>query len=116
MHKVKKFLHVENYKIIIEFDDGKLKIIDLKDEIWGPIFEPLKDLEYFKKAKVKGGTLVWPNEADFCPDVLYKIGKNIPEQKNQLNPKSRKSRTTKKTQFKYQAAAKAKKLSKKAKN
>lgn len=75
MHKVKKILYVEDYKVILEFEDGKLKIVDLKSEIWGPVFEPLKDIEYFKQAEVKGGTLVWPNETDFCPDVLYKIGK-----------------------------------------
>lgn len=75
MHKIKKSLHVEDYKVILEFEDGKLKIVYLKSEIWGPVFEPLKDIEYFKQVEVKDGTLVWPNEADFCPDLLYKIGK-----------------------------------------
>lgn len=37
----------------------------------------LKDLEYFKKVKGDGHTIVWPNEVDFCPDLLYKIGENV---------------------------------------
>jgi hypothetical protein len=77
MHTIKRSFYLNDYKILLQFDDKKFKVVDLEKEIWGPIFEPLKDLNYFKKVKTKGGTLVWPNEADFCPDVLYKIGKEI---------------------------------------
>jgi type II secretory pathway component PulC len=77
MHFVKRSFYLKDYKILLEFDDQKLKIVDLEEEIWGPVFEPLKDPDYFKKVKVKEGTIVWPNEADFCPDMLYKMGKEI---------------------------------------
>ncbi len=73
MHTVKRSFYLKDYKLLLEFDDKKMKIVDLGPEIWGSVFEPLKNLNYFKKVKVKEGTITWPNEADFCPDVLYKI-------------------------------------------
>lgn len=77
MHTVKRSFYLDEYRVLLQFDDGKFKIVDLKNEIWGPVFEPLKEISYFKKVKTKGGTIVWPNEADFCPDALYKMGKEI---------------------------------------
>lgn len=91
MHSVKRSFYLNDYKILLQFDDEKFKIVDLESEIWGPVFEPLKDIDYFRKVKAKGGTIVWPNEADFCPDVLYKMGKEI---KNLKQPRSQSKRRT----------------------
>lgn len=91
MHTIKRSFYLRNYEILLVFDDEKVKIVDLENEIWGPVFQPLKDVEYFKKVKVKGGTIAWPNDADFCPDVLYMMGKEIPPQKkiSQRNKKAK---------------------------
>ncbi len=63
-----------DYKIWIRFSDGVQGVIDLKEELWGEIFEPLKDLKEFSKFIVSTdlNTLVWPNGADFAPEFLYK--------------------------------------------
>jgi len=58
----------------IGFDDGTVREIDLEAELWGPVFEPLRaDPQLFRQVRVDDelGTIVWPNGADFDPDVLY---------------------------------------------
>ena len=62
------------YSIGLRFSDGTEGEVDLKDELWGPVFEPLKDLETFKRFRVHPDlhTIVWENEADFSPEFLYR--------------------------------------------
>lgn len=79
------FLHVTNvlylkdYQLRLEFNDGKVKDLDLKDELYGEIFEPLKDMEFFKTVYVNTatGTIEWPNGADFAPEFLYETGQEV---------------------------------------
>lgn len=77
MHHVKKAKYLEDYKILLTFEDKKMKIVDFKkalEDFKGPIFRPLKDIEYFKNFRLSIGTVTWPNEADVSPDYLYEKG------------------------------------------
>jgi len=67
--------YLKDYKIWIKFNDGLEGIIDLENELWGEMFEPLKDKNLFKKVKLNKelGTIVWENGADFAPEFLYKL-------------------------------------------
>ncbi len=76
MHLVKRINGIEGYKINLTFNDRKTKVVDLEPYLDKGVFLPLRNPDYFKRVKISGNTLVWPNEADFCPDVLYEIGKN----------------------------------------
>jgi hypothetical protein len=51
----------------------------------GRIFEPLHDPTYFKRVTVDpvGGTVVWPNGADFAPEALYGLTEEAEETKQQ---------------------------------
>lgn len=72
--KLKKVKYVEEYRIYLEFEDGVCGEIDLKGELTGEIFEPLKDKSFFKKFKLNSelNTITWPNGADLAPEFLYK--------------------------------------------
>lgn len=68
----------ENYKIYFEFKDGKKGIVNLEDYLWGPVFEPLKSIETFKKFKlnISSHTIEWENGADIAPETLYQSANN----------------------------------------
>ena len=59
------------YRILVTFNDGSEKTIDFLGWLEGPIFEPLKELAYFQRFFIDGGTIAWPNGADIAPETLY---------------------------------------------
>jgi len=52
------------FRIQLTFNDNLEGTLDLQRWLEGPIFEPLKDRNYFQQFFVDGGTVVWPNGAD----------------------------------------------------
>jgi hypothetical protein len=65
--------YVAGYVIRLKFRDGTAGEIDLGPELWGEVFEPLRDLEFFRQFRIhpEFHTLVWPNDADFAPEFLH---------------------------------------------
>ena len=68
--------HLSAYTLLLTFENGEKRKVDLQDRLIGPIFEPLKNIDYFKQVFVDKelGTIAWPNGADKAPDTLYTIG------------------------------------------
>ena len=62
--------YINDYKVWLAFNDGTEGEIDLSHELYGEIFEPLKDKSFFKSFKLEGHTLSWENGADFAPKFL----------------------------------------------
>jgi len=72
---VTKVKVVGSHSLVLTFDNGVQKQVNLRQELYGPIFEPLRDPSYFAKAYVDpdSRTVAWPNGADFAPDFLYQL-------------------------------------------
>ncbi len=72
--KVVEVKPLDGYRLWIRFDDGTAGIVELAAELWGPMFEPLKDTAFFAKAAVDPEleTVTWPNGADLAPEFLYR--------------------------------------------
>jgi hypothetical protein len=77
MRKIAKIPRVTAVEVVpphglrLTFDDGLMRDVDLADELWGPMFEPLKDPAFFAQVSVDHGTVVWPNGVDLDPLVLH---------------------------------------------
>lgn len=77
------FLHVEHveyiedYRLRIRFNNGIEKEVDLSSELYGEVFEPLKNINAFRQVYINSNTntIEWKNGADFAPEFLFEIGK-----------------------------------------
>jgi hypothetical protein len=71
--RVAEARYVQDYTIHLRFTDGAEGDVDLRDELYGEIFEPLKDRAFFQQFSVhpEFHTLTWPNGADIAPEFLY---------------------------------------------
>ncbi|MGB4061241.1 MAG: DUF2442 domain-containing protein [Burkholderiaceae bacterium] len=75
------FLHtthvkaLPNHRLQLHFSNGAAGIVDLSQELWGSVFEPLKDESLFATARQCEvmGTVVWANGADFAPEFLLDL-------------------------------------------
>ena len=62
--------YVRDYVVWLKFSDGAAGEVDLSAELYGPVFDPLQDIEQFKRFSISLHTLAWPNGADFAPEFL----------------------------------------------
>ena len=65
--------YVEDHRVWLAFEDGRQGEVDLKDELWGEVFEPLMSLQKFEKVRLNPelNTICWDTGADFAPEFLY---------------------------------------------
>ena len=71
--RIREAKYQGDYRVWVKFDDGVEGEIDLESELWGDMFEPLKEKGLFAKLTLDEElrTIVWPNGADFAPEFLY---------------------------------------------
>lgn len=64
--------YVTAYTVWLRFGDGMEGEVDLLSELHGEVFEPLRDVQYFRAFQLHPElrTLVWSNGADFAPEFL----------------------------------------------
>ena len=71
---------MDDYKLLVVFENNEKKIFNVKPYIKGEWFGELNDVNYFKQVKIDPllhDTVVWPNEQDIAPHELYELGHPI---------------------------------------
>jgi hypothetical protein len=70
--RVRSVTPLDSFRVLVVFDNGSEREIDLEPYLHGPVFDPIRsDPRMFSSMKIEGGTIAWPNGADIDPDVLY---------------------------------------------
>ena len=72
--EVSKASYLGDYRILLTFNNDETKVVDLQNELNGIVYEPLRQLDYFKNFQIKYNTIEWENGADYAPEYLYEIG------------------------------------------
>jgi hypothetical protein len=62
-----------DYKVWLEFNDGRKGVVDLADELHGEELEPLRDRDRFSEFYLDYGlaSIAWLDGQDFTPEFLY---------------------------------------------
>ncbi len=70
---------LDAYRLRVVFNDGAVRDVDCSFLLRGTLGEPLRDPEYFRKARVdeEARTVVWPNGLDPAPELLYDAGEAV---------------------------------------
>ena len=69
--RIREARPIGNYRIELTLTDGRVVERDLGPMLAGPVFTEIRNDEArFMEVRVESGTLVWPNGADLCPDVV----------------------------------------------
>ena len=79
MNKVVSVKPHDDYSLELTFNDGSLKLFDVRPYLDYEVFRELKDLDYFRQVKVAFGTVNWPHEQDISPETLCLEGAPVAE-------------------------------------
>ena len=74
-------LHIEHvavpapFHLTLRFDDGEERTVDVEPLLNGPVFETLRNPDYFALVSIDPicKTVTWPNGADFAPEALRSL-------------------------------------------
>ena len=68
--RIRKAEPLDGYRLRLVLTDGHKVEREVRGLLTGPVFEPVLDEDVFRRLRVRDGTVVWPNGADLCADVL----------------------------------------------
>jgi hypothetical protein len=71
---VKDVKTIDDYKLILTFEDDSVRIFDMKPLSRKGVFKELKDEKLFKTVKVSFDSIEWANGIDVDPETLYEDG------------------------------------------
>ena len=79
MNRIKEVKALEDYQILVVYENGEKRIKDMKQYLDKGVFKKLKDKEFFKTVKVSYGTVSWGENIDLCADSIYESSKEYNE-------------------------------------
>lgn len=62
---------LENYELLVTFQNGEKKIFDMKPMLSLPLYSSLKNPAFFSTVKADGMCIYWNEDIDLCPDRVY---------------------------------------------
>lgn len=68
---VKDVKPIDDYKLLLTFDDESIKLFDMKPFLDKGVFKDLQDESLFKTVRVSFDSIEWSNGADVDPETLY---------------------------------------------
>lgn len=69
---IKSVRALDNFMLLLEFNNEEKRVFDVKPLLDKPVFQPLKDKALFDKVHIiYDYTISWNDEIDMCPDSLY---------------------------------------------
>lgn len=77
MRKIVDVEVLEDYELLLTFDNNVKKIKDMKPYLEKGVFRKLKDEDVFNKVKISFGTISWENDIDMCADSLYETSEEV---------------------------------------
>lgn len=82
LYRVTDFKLLDNYMLLVRFDDDTEQVIDFEPVLYGEMWGPLRDRAFFAQVSIDpvAHTLTWPNGADFDPETL----RNWPDYSQEL--------------------------------
>ena len=66
--------YIKDYELLVTFNDGSKKNVDLKPYLTGEVFGEFLDKDKFIQYGLTRVTIEWANGADLAPEFLYEIG------------------------------------------
>jgi len=65
--------YLGDYKVWLEFNDGRKGVVDLADELHGDELSPLRNRDRFAELYLDVGlaSIAWLGGQDFAPEFLY---------------------------------------------
>jgi hypothetical protein len=73
LYEVADFEIISQYTLRVAFDDGTQQVIDFEPVLYGEMYVPLRDFEFFNRVVLDEEIkmLIWPNGTDFDPWMLH---------------------------------------------
>ena len=68
---VKDVKPLNDYNLLLKFENGEERVFDLKPYLNIGKFQELKDEKLFKSVKICFDSIEWENQLDLDPEILY---------------------------------------------